>query len=310
MTRLAYTLFGTSLFIILSASAASGQAQRTFVARTGIGNDSNPCTLQAPCRTFTQAISQTSPGGEVVVLNSAGYGAVSITKAISLISPPGVYAGISVFSGDGIDINAGASDVVTLRGLTINNQGTFGSGIAFNGGGTLHVENCVTNGFTAGFGISFNAAGILSVKDSIARGNFSGIVVQPAAGAALADLEGVRLEGNAAAGLVAGGGAGTTKVTVRNSFAAGNNTGFATVPGNGPIELNIESCISSNNSSGGIAAFANNGETVIVRVSSSTVTNNNIGLSASNPAVLLSRVNNTVEGNGTNTIGIGSYTSK
>jgi len=76
----------------------------------------------APCRTFGQAISQTNQGGEVIVLDSAGYGPTTINKAISLIAPPGVYAGISVFTGDGIDIQAGSSDTVIVRGLTVNDQ--------------------------------------------------------------------------------------------------------------------------------------------------------------------------------------------
>jgi hypothetical protein len=60
---------------------------------------------------------------------------------------PGVYAGISVFSGDGIDINAGVFDVVALRGLTVNNQGSSGSGIAFQAGGTFRVEGCAVRGY-------------------------------------------------------------------------------------------------------------------------------------------------------------------
>src|SRR5260370_42406683 len=101
---------------------------------SGGGRDSNPCSRTGPWRTFGQAISQTNAGGEVVVLDSAGYGVFTISSAVSITAPPGVYAGISVFSGDGIDINAGASDIVILRGLTGNNQGSSGSGLVFNGG--------------------------------------------------------------------------------------------------------------------------------------------------------------------------------
>src|SRR5215471_13629595 len=93
------------LFVAFFESASIAQ-QRTFVS--GGGNDLNACSRTAPCRTFGHAISQTSVGGEVIVLDSAGYGAFTITQAVSIIAPPGIYAGISVFSGDGIDINAGA----------------------------------------------------------------------------------------------------------------------------------------------------------------------------------------------------------
>src|SRR5215467_9235185 len=156
-------LFLSGLFALLGVSNASAQSvQRTFVS--GLGSNSNPCSRTAPCRTFTQAISQTVPGGEVVVLDSAGYSAFTITQAVSIIAPPGVYAGISVFSGDGIDISAGVSDTVILRGLTINNQGSNGDGIAFIAGGTLHVEGCAINGFNNGVGID-SKTGNLEVKD-------------------------------------------------------------------------------------------------------------------------------------------------
>src|SRR5438876_2640495 len=100
-------------------SIASGSAQRSFVSANH-GNDANPCTVTLPCRNFAAAIAQTIAGGEVIVLDSGGYGPVTIGNSIALIAPPGVYAGITAFSGDAITINAGASDVVTLRGLTLN----------------------------------------------------------------------------------------------------------------------------------------------------------------------------------------------
>ena len=193
------------LFVAILASVATAQVQRTFVS--GLGDDGNPCSRTAPCRTFGQAISHTIPGGEVIVLDSAGYGPVTITQGVSLIAPPGVHAGISVFSGDGIDINAGASDTIILRGLTVNNQGSFGNGIVFNMGGTLHIENCVVNGFSSGFsaGVLFQRAGTLEVKDSIMRGNFYGIKVAGSGsgpGTALATIEQVRLEGSGSIGLL------------------------------------------------------------------------------------------------------------
>jgi hypothetical protein len=89
--------YGSILFVMLVFSSASGQAQRTFVS--GLGSDGNPCTRAAPCRNFAQATSGTSAGGEVVVLDSAGYGVVSsITKSIPITAPPGGVCGnIGVF---------------------------------------------------------------------------------------------------------------------------------------------------------------------------------------------------------------------
>src|SRR2546430_17304299 len=99
----------------VAGKADVGPAQRTFVS-AATGNDANPCNRTAPCRNFAAAIAQTQPGGEVVVLDSGGYGTVTITQAVSLVAPSGVYAGITVFGGNGITINAGPSDIVTIRG--------------------------------------------------------------------------------------------------------------------------------------------------------------------------------------------------
>src|SRR5215469_3807330 len=90
-------------FVLVALSVSLAQAQqRTFAS--GLGNDANPCTRIAPCRTIAQALSLTNAGGEVVILDSAGYGAFAITQPVSIVAAPGVYAGISVFSGNGIDI--------------------------------------------------------------------------------------------------------------------------------------------------------------------------------------------------------------
>jgi hypothetical protein len=88
------------------------------------------------------------------VLDSGGYGPFTITQGVSITAPQGIYAGISVFSGTGIVVNAGSSDTVVLRGLPINNQGSTGDGISFSNLGMLHVENCIVNGFgdTSGLG--------------------------------------------------------------------------------------------------------------------------------------------------------------
>src|SRR5215471_13572561 len=175
ISKILRRLFPICLFSMILVPRAAAQAQRTFVS--GLGVDGPACSRIAPCRTFPGAIAQTNPGGEVVVLDSAGYAAFTITQAVTIVAPPGVYAGVSVFSGNGVAINAGASDIVILRGLTINNQGSSGSGIVFNTGGLLHIESCVVNGFSGNDGIWFlaNSSGILEVKDSIVRGNGVGI---------------------------------------------------------------------------------------------------------------------------------------
>jgi nitrous oxidase accessory protein NosD len=303
--------FTLGSFLLLAFLASSGNAQqRTFVS--GLGSDSNPCNRTSPCRTFGQAISQTNAGGEVIVLDSAGYGPVTINKAISLIAPPGVYAGITApSSADGIFISAGPADTVILRGLTVNNQGSLFSGIRQEAGGSLHVENCVVNGFNLGgdsSGITFAGPGKLEVKDSTIRGNRFGIATVGLSGGAFAVIEQVRLEENDL-GINIGF---ASKVTVRGCVASGGNTGFYVRSDNSSeAEVNVESCVLANNTFG-IQAISTSTGIAAVRLSNSVVTDNATGLSTSGaPAIIRSRENNTVEGNGFDISGlVVAYTAK
>src|SRR5437868_4819655 len=93
----------------LSAVALSASVARTFVASTGL--DTNPCSRISPCRSFNAAIAQTSAAGEVIVLDSAGYGPATISSSVSLVAPSGIYAGITATIGFGVLVNAGSSDV-------------------------------------------------------------------------------------------------------------------------------------------------------------------------------------------------------
>ena len=103
---------------MLGASEATGTAQRTFVASYGAtANTAFNCSLSKPCRAFSEAISVTNPGGEVVVLDSAGYGPVTITQSVSIIAPAGVHAGVTVFTGDGVTVNAPGAEQKTLQPL-------------------------------------------------------------------------------------------------------------------------------------------------------------------------------------------------
>jgi len=123
----------------------SGSSPRTFVSSAGM--DTNPCSRSAPCRSFGAAIAQTAAGGEVIVLDSAGYGPATIGSSISLIAPRGVYAGVSVPGGAGITISAAATDVVTLRGLTLNGTGG-GDGIYLASGGVLYLQQLTIQNFS------------------------------------------------------------------------------------------------------------------------------------------------------------------
>ena len=152
--RIKACMAGTLVLIIalfLTATTAQAQATRTWVS--GVGDDANPCSRTAPCKTFAGAISKTAAKGEINVLDPGGFGGVTITKSIS-IEAAGVIAGVLVSGTNGIVVNAGANDVVVLRGLTFDGIGTGLAGIKFLAGGTLHVENCTIHGFTQS-GIDF-----------------------------------------------------------------------------------------------------------------------------------------------------------
>jgi hypothetical protein len=223
--------------------AAEGAAQRTFVASTGL--DSNPCSIGAPCRSFGQAATQTLPNGEVVVLDSAGYGPVTITQSLSIIAPTGVYAGVSVFAGNGIVIN-GASIRVVLRGLAVNGQG--GSyGIVVNDSLSVHIENVVVSGM-ANSGILINGGSGVFIKDTQLRNNGSrGLDIVPLFGSqSRVAVDRLRSEGN-----------GTDGIYVDND-----------------VYLNIRDSVVARNSGAGINVFPDSGETVSVGIEGTALVNN------------------------------------
>ena len=173
-------------FAFSTSTTVHAAGQRSFVATTGVDNAA--CSIAAPCRSFGAAVTATSAGGEVIVLDSGGYGPVTITKPIAIIAPSGVYAGISVLAGDGVTVTtSNVVDRVTLNGLTINNQGATGSGIVYNGVGRLLVVNTVVNGFSsagsAGLNFTPTASSNLRVENSEFRLNATGINVEPPSGA-------------------------------------------------------------------------------------------------------------------------------
>jgi hypothetical protein len=131
-----------SVAALLTAGHAQAQANRTFVS--GHGADTNACSLSALCRSFAQALSQTNAGDEITVLDSAGYGAVNITKSVTITNPVGVEAGITAAVGTtAIQINAGTSIIdVTLRGLTLQGASGSANGINWASGGQHPPERC------------------------------------------------------------------------------------------------------------------------------------------------------------------------
>ena len=258
-------------------TVAHAQASRTWVS--GVGDDANPCSRTAPCKTFAGAISKTAAKGEINVLDPGGFGGVTITKSIS-IEAGGVIAGVLVSGTNGIIVNAGAADVVVLRGLTIEGFGTGLSGIKFLAGGTLHVENCTINGFNL-HGIEFvpTTASDLFLKDSIIRDNGgSGILIQPSIPVS-ASMDGVRIERNNNGLKVRD----RSNVTVRNGVVAGNlKSGFSVIASSASAELNIESSVTTGNgSAAGDAGVLASGAQATARISNTTVVGNLEGLATS-----------------------------
>src|SRR5438132_9834081 len=136
--RFSLKLFSFVLLTLVFAAMANAQATRTWVS--GVGDDANPCSRTAPCKTFAGAISKTAAGGEINCLDPGGFGAVTITKSIS-IDCSGTFGSILVNSGNGILVNAGPNDIVTLRRLDIQGLNGGLNGIRFIAGNTLEVHN-------------------------------------------------------------------------------------------------------------------------------------------------------------------------
>ena len=304
-------LFAAVLALVLFAFAATsgrpalavGSQIRTFVASTG--SDANPCSRVAPCRTFGAALAQTASGGEIVALDSGGYGAVTISQAVTIVAAPGIQASISPSSGAAITVSAGASDVVVLRNLYLNAQGgTYG--VQYQAAAALHVEHLVINGFTArGINMDLTTAADLYVADTVVRNNgASGIYVASASGIANVSIVRTLLQNNNYGVLVAE----NTRASVKDTIASGNGeVGFAASLSSTPVELNLEGCVASGNAFG---IYASSSSTAIVRVSNCSVTGNGTGVSADGGGSTLSRGNNTVEGNATDGTFSGSYAAK
>lgn len=214
--------FALSLLAVTDAVATT---QRTFVASNG--NDANPCSLAQPCRGFTRAMTQTNSGGEIIVVDSAGYGSVTITQSVSIIAPAGVYAGVSVLSGDGVTINAGVSGVVTLKGLVVNNQGGT-NGIVVASAARLDLQDLSISGFNGGAAIlvSGPTPGLLALKDSVLRSSGYGLSLENAS-AGQVTIDNVQFENHPIVAVLVQSiaGAGEVDLTIDNSVIAGFSSG-------------------------------------------------------------------------------------
>jgi hypothetical protein len=275
------------------APRASAQApQRTFVA--SYGNDLNAgCARTTPCRNFQTAVDAVLAGGEVVALDSAGYGPFTVAKSVTVTSE-GIHAAITaVTGGNGITVTAGAEDRVILRNLRLIGATGALVGIDMAAGAALHVEGVVVEGpFQTGISAHFD--GEAFVKDTIVRDVTVGIAVGLGT---VGTLEHVKAE-NGTTGVEVKVGA---SATARDSIASGNTgTGFRALgafDAGPPGVLHLERCLSSSNGTG---VSAGSGATVYV--SASAVVGNTTGLAAGIPALagsIVSFGNNTLAENAT-----------
>jgi len=253
---------------MLLAGAAQAQVPRAFVAAQGSDtNASLNCSLAQPCRTFQAAVGVVNAGGEVVALDSAGFGAVTIGKSVAITAPPGVYASIAVLSGNGVTI-ATSGVQVTLTGLTIEgpagNTGASSFGVNMSAGTALNIENCVISNFTVGNGLPGSSSGVnvttparVRIAGSVIRNNFFGVYVD--AGAQLDVLRTQMLDNFSAGVLVDASTAATTHATVTESLVSNSGWGLAVnpTPTTGNAQLAAFRTTLSANGIGAIAQGAN-----------------------------------------------------
>jgi hypothetical protein len=286
MRRIALLALGFGLLVPFLASApAHAQASRTWVS--GVGDDANPCSRTAPCKTFAGAISKTAAAGEINCLDPGGFGGVTITKSITLNCHE-VFGSILVAGSNGILIAAAATDRVVLRNLQIqgllgtNNPGT--NGIRISSAAVVSIEDCVITQFSLQ-GISdarTNANGKLFIKNTTVSHNTGNGIATGAAAPHSVTIENTTVV-NSSTGAAFGN--GTLAMISRSNFS-GNSVGVEADPGGG---ANIDSTVISGNTSIGIQGNNN------IRISNTDVTFNATGFSGTT----VSYQNNRLQGNTT-----------
>jgi hypothetical protein len=311
--RFTLNMVAVAIFTLAVASIANAQATRTWVS--GVGDDVNPCSRTAPCKTFAGAISKTANNGEIDALDPGGFGAVTITKNITIDGTNGAgFGSILASLVNGVNVNDSATAtpntiIVTLRRLSIQGAGNGTNGIRFVSGKSLTVEDCFISGFRGGtgHGIDMTTAAAasnaqLTVRNTSIHDNLgSGININATgAGSATAILDRVRMH-RSANGLTTAG--GTVRVTISNSsiqLMSGPGNGV-NLSGGSPI-VHIEHSDLSHNTTG-IAATVGQ-----ARISDVYITN--CATSITTPANVRSWGDNKIVDNGTNNQAAGAGLTK
>jgi len=281
--------------LLLAASAAHAQATRTWVS--GVGDDANPCSRTAPCKTFAGAISKTAISGTINVLDPGGFGAVTITKSITIDGAGGQAGGILSAGTHGIIVNAGATGHVVIRNLVIDGTGTGINGIHVISAGGLILDNVKVSRVTGqcvNFAPTQTGDSNLSIRkflgDHCAAG---GIWIVPGATTlATASISDTRID-QSQRGIRTDDG---SDVTIVNTIVSSNgNAGFIANGVTRPANMSIENSVSDGNVQSGVRAV---GPQSSIRISSSTITNNSgLGLETLSGGQIRSFGNNRNFGN-------------
>ena len=301
-TQLSFALLAAAAACTLATAPAHARA-RVFVA--SYGSDSNPCTFGSPCKTFQHAHDVVDAAGEVTAIDSAGFGPINITKAVTITSPDGVEAGIVPTSGgNAITINAGANDAIALRGLTLNGSGLDANGVVFNSGGSLTVDGCVAQNFvqngSGGAGIlieSTSGTSTAAITNTSLKNNTFGFIVHPSSGSPTVNVAIDHVVAtNNGDGLQFDGLGSALDVAISNTIASGNDEGI--VGSDDHVTISIDNTTINGNN---IGLNWLSGATVLL--SRSVIQGNNTGIANSTPNTFYTYGNNLIDLNGTNFFG-------
>jgi hypothetical protein len=257
------------------APAAMAQATRTWVS--GVGDDVNPCSRTAPCKTFAGAISKTAADGIIFALDPGGFGTLTITKSITIDG--GGMAGVLSSGGvNGFNVN-GAGVKVILRNLSIEGAGTGSIGVNFVQGNSVTIENCKIFGFRGGsaMGVRMIVGGQLMVKDTNISDVGIGVFLETGSAPLFATLDNVRIENTNNYGLQTAN-VGPVNVAIKHSTINNNASVGIQASGPGGNITVVDSSVSFNSGTSVNAAYPGS----IIRLSANTIVNNGnaIGIAA------------------------------
>jgi hypothetical protein len=274
---------------------------------SGVGDDVNPCSRTAPCKTFAGAYSKTAIAGEINCLDPGGFGAVTISKSLAIKCDYVAEAGVLVAGTNAIVINGAAADVIWLSGLDFFGVSAALNGVKINSGGAVHVSDCWFQGFTAGGadgnGILLTNSGTTKLfvdNTTIVDNTNVGIEVKPLAGAsASVTIHNVRAANNGV-GFRANGtlNSASINMAISNSVAMGSSgAGINATSGTGPAQLMILNSTVSNN---GVGLATGGSVLAQMKVGYSTITENGTSFTANGGSQIFSYGNNEIDFNASN----------